>query len=131
MRKDLTEVENITLDKVILKIIDAYVEAEFRYIDLVYLESDQEGMSKEELKEYILYLRELRLFQLGMLSNVEVRKNPLPWMEWLVSGTKHDNFFEKKVTDYTHGVKGEINYDKYKKLLVDRFQIYLYLILQH
>lgn len=120
MRKDLTEVENITLDKVIVKIIDSYVEAEFRYIDLVYLESDQEGMSKEELKEYILYLRELRLFQLGMLSNVEVRKNPLPWMEWLVSGTKHDNFFEKKVTDYTHGVEGEIAYDKYKKLLVDR-----------
>lgn len=120
MRKDLTEAENLALDKMIHTIINAYVDAEFKYIDLVYAESDQEGMTKEELKEYILYLRELRLFQLGLITLSEVRKNPLPWMEWLVSGAKHDNFFEKKVTDYTHGLEGDIEYSKYASLLEDR-----------
>lgn len=116
MRKDLTEMENILLDQMIHTIIDAYVEAEHRYIDLVYAEGNQEGMTKEELKDYILYLRELRLFQMGLITMADVRKNPLPWMEWLVSGAKHDSFFEKKVTDYTHGITGTVNYGKYSNL---------------
>ena len=47
-----------------------------------------------------------------------MRKNPLPWMEWLLSGEKHDNFFEKRVTSYNHlGLVGGVDYEKYKPLL--------------
>lgn len=117
MRKDLTEAENILLSEMIVKIADMYLAAEHAYVDLVYSESDQEGMTREELKDYLCYLRELRLFQMKLIGISEVRKNPLPWMEWLVSGAKQDNFFEKKVTDYTHGLSGAIDYSKYSTLL--------------
>lgn len=118
IRKDLTEIENQELDRFIVKIADAYVQAEYKYIDLVYQYSDQQDMTKEDLKEYITYLKEFREYQLGLRGFTEVRKNPLPWMEWLLSGEKHDNFFEKKVTDYVHGgLKGRVNYDKYSKVV--------------
>lgn len=113
MRKDLSEAENTYLNTTIHRIIDSYVEAEHKYLELAYSAGNQEGFTIEEAKENILYLRELRLFQLGMISLQEVRKNPAPWMEWLVSGAKHDNFFEKKVTDYTHGISGIVSYEKY------------------
>lgn len=114
----MTEVENQELDRFIKKISEAYVEAEYKYIDLVYQHSDQQDMTKEDLKEYITYLKEFREYQLGLRGFIEVRKNPLPWMEWLLSGEKHDNFFEKKVTDYVHGgLKGRINYEKYSKVV--------------
>lgn len=115
MRKDLSEAENIYLNEVIYKILDAFVEAEFKYLDLVYKDGNQEDLTIEQAKENILYLRELRLYQLGMIGLSEVRKNPVPWMEWLVSGAKQDNFFEKRVTDYQHGLSGTIDYAKYQR----------------
>lgn len=113
MRKDLSEVENLYLDNCIMTIIDAYVDAENNYLVLVYANGDQEDFTLQQAQENILYLKELRLYQMGMISLAEVRKNPAPWMEWLVSGAKHDNFFEKKVTDYSHGISGKVSYEKY------------------
>lgn len=112
--KELTEAEKIELHNVINQLVEAYVDAEHKFIELVYEMGDQEGLTKEELKEYILYLAELRKFQLGLIGVREVRKNPLPWMEWLVSGATQDNFFEKKVTDYSHGLTGKVDYSKYQ-----------------
>lgn len=120
MRFDLTEAENILLNEMIFKIMDLYVAAEHRYLELVYADGNQEDMTLESAKEYIIYLRYLRLYQLKLASLNEVPKNPLPWMEWILTGAKHDNFFEKKVTDYTHGLQGDINYDKYKNALSQR-----------
>ena len=118
IQRELTEVENGELERVIKLMIDAYVEAEHKYIDLVYQHSNQQDMTKEDLKGYIIYLGEFREYQLGLRKFNEVRKNPLPWMEWLLSGEKHDNFFEKKVTDYVHGsLRGKVNYEKYQRIL--------------
>lgn len=114
MRKDLSEVENLYLNEMIVKIVEAYVNAENNYLDLVYSIGNQEDFTKEQAKENILYLSELRMYQMGLISATEVRKNPAPWMEWLVSGAKHDNFFEKKVTDYSHGLVGKVDYAKYQ-----------------
>tara|TARA_R110000744_G_C19371770_1_gene563187 strand:- start:48365 stop:49372 length:1008 start_codon:yes stop_codon:yes gene_type:complete len=112
--KDLTEVENNVLIDMINSLVDRYVEAEHEFLDLVYEMGDQEDLTKEDAKEYILYLAELRKFQLGMIGSGEVRDNPLPWMEWMLSGSKHGNFFEKKITDYSHnGLIGEIDYSRY------------------
>lgn len=114
MRKDLSEVENLYLNEMIVKIVEAYVNAENNYLDLVYSVGNQEDFTKQQAKENILYLSELRMYQMGLISATEVRKNPAPWMEWLVSGAKHDNFFEKKVTDYSHGLVGKVDYAKYQ-----------------
>ena len=116
--KDLTEVEVILLMDIIDGLVIRYEQAEHKFLDLVYEMGDQEDLVKEDAKSYISYLSELRRFQIGMIGASEVRKNPLPWMEWMLTGASHSNFFEKRVTDYSHtGLIGEINYNRYHNLL--------------
>lgn len=116
--KDLTEVEVILLMDIIDGLVIRYEQAEHKFLDLVYELGDQEDLTKADAKDYISYLAELRRFQIGMIGASEVRKNPLPWMEWMLTGASHSNFFEKRVTDYSHtGLIGEINYNRYHNLL--------------
>jgi ribonucleotide reductase beta subunit family protein with ferritin-like domain len=121
-RKELTELENLILNQAIEVFVYAYQQAEIEFIHLLHAESEQEDLTTEDLIEYIGYLGDLRLFQLGLRSSSEVRKNPIMWMEWMLSGSKHDNFFEKRVTAYSHSrLIGEIDYSKYQSLLTPKF----------
>ncbi len=52
----MTEDENKELNRFILDLVDKYVRAENRFLDLVFEMSDQEGMTKEDAKSYIEYL---------------------------------------------------------------------------
>lgn len=116
-RKSLSELENEALDRVILAFIEAYKQAEFKFIDLVFEMGGAEGLTANEMKGYISYLCEFREYQLELRSMKDVGKNPLEWMEWVLSGSKHGNFFEKKITDYSHGgLPGKIDYSKYLHL---------------
>jgi ribonucleotide reductase beta subunit family protein with ferritin-like domain len=93
------------------KTVEAFVKAECNFIDLI---GEQEDLSIEDFKGYIRHLGDLRLFQLSCITLSEVSPNPLEWMDWLLTGEKHDNFFEKKVTSYSHDkMKGEIDYSRY------------------
>jgi glutaredoxin 3 len=76
------------------------VDLEDKFIDLAYEIDDIEGLSKEEVKEYIRYITDRRLLQLGLKTNFKVKENPLPWLEWVLNGADHTNFFENKVTEY-------------------------------
>jgi len=76
------------------------VELEDKFIDLAYEMGDIEGLSKEEVKEYIRYIADRRLLQLGLKTNFKVKENPLPWLEWVLNGADHTNFFENRVTEY-------------------------------
>lgn len=117
-RKSLSELENEALDRVILAFIDAYKQAEFKFIDLVFEMGGAEGLTAQEMKGYISYLCEFREYQLELRSMKDVGKNPLEWMEWVLSGSKHGNFFEKKITEYSHGgLPGKIDYSKYLHLV--------------
>lgn len=114
MKAALTEVELIVLQDVIEAMIERYRLAEHRYLELVFEMGGAEGLSLDDMKAYIDYLCQFRLFQLGYRSASEVGTNPLPWMEWVLAGGKHGNFFEKKVTDYNHaGLQGKIDYSRY------------------
>jgi len=116
-RKDLTEAENIALDKIILKMVRAYVEAEKRLIQMIYKDGEQEDLTASQVEDYIEYLGELRESALGLRLARDVRPNPLMWMEWML-GAKHDNFFEKRVTDYSHSkLEGVVDYNQYLHLL--------------
>ena len=116
-RKSLSELENEALDRVILAFIEAYKQAEFKFIDLVFEMGGAEGLTAHEMKDYISYLCEFREYQLELRSMKDVGKNPLEWMEWVLSGSKHGNFFEKKITEYSHGgLPGKIDYSKYLHL---------------
>lgn len=115
MRKDLSYLENQLLDQEIFKLVNSFVNCEIEYVRLLYKQGNQEDLTERQLIEYVKYLGQLRLFQLGLVEYSDITDNPLPWMEWLLTGKKHDNFFEKRVTDYSHkGLSGGVDYSKYK-----------------
>jgi len=84
------------------------VKLEDRVIDLAYKMGDIEGLTAKEVKQYIRYIADRRLIQLGLKPNYKVKDNPLPWLEWIVSGDSFKNFFEGVVTDYSkNGLVGD------------------------
>ena len=84
----------------IYKMAKTAVKLEDKFIDLAYEVGGIEGLKAEEVKEYIRYITDRRLLQLGLKPNFKVKDNPLPWLEWVLNGADHTNFFENRVTEY-------------------------------
>ncbi len=84
------------------------IDLEDRFIDLAYSEiGSLENMTKDDMKRYIRYIADNRLVCLGQPPQFNIASNPLPWMEWILNGVDHTNFFENKVTEYDiGGLKG-------------------------
>ena len=76
------------------------VKLEDKFIDLAYNLGDIDGLSSDEVKVYIRYITDRRLLQLGLKPVFKVKTNPLPWLEWILNGADHTNFFENRVTEY-------------------------------
>lgn len=79
------------------------VSLEDSFIDLCFSSGDViEGLTKDEVHQYIRHIANIRFNQLGFSSKLfpEVDKNPFPWIDWLVNGQGHTNFFEQKETEY-------------------------------
>jgi len=84
------------------------VALEDKAIDLAFEMGNIEGLTREEVKQYIRYIADRRLIQLGFKGNYNVTDNPLPWLEWVINGASHKNFFEGVVTDYNaSGMAGD------------------------
>ena len=58
------------------------VKLEDKFIDLAYAMGEIEGLDADEVKQYIRYITDRRLLQLGMKPNFKVKDNPLPWLDW-------------------------------------------------
>lgn len=117
VRKELSEVQNLELDNFIISVTKQYCEAEKKFFDLVFSLSNQEGLTKDQAKSFIDYLGRLRLYQNGLLSAEEVGENPLDWIDYILTGATHTNFFESRVVDYSHnGLSGKVDYTKYKNI---------------
>ena len=76
------------------------VRLEDKFVDLAYAMGEVNGLTAEEVKSYIRYITDRRLLQLGLKPNFKVKDNPLPWLEWVLNGADHTNFFENRVTEY-------------------------------
>ena len=76
------------------------VKLEDAFVDLAYKLGDIEGLEEKEVKQYVRYITDRRLIQLGLKGNYKVKDNPLPWLEWVLNGADHTNFFENRVTEY-------------------------------
>jgi len=76
------------------------VKLEDAFVDLAYKLGDIEGLEEQEVKKYVRYITDRRLIQLGLKGNYKVKDNPLPWLEWVLNGADHTNFFENRVTEY-------------------------------
>ena len=88
------------------------VDLENNLIDLIYEDTDMAGLSKDSVKTYIKYLADRRLLQLGLKPLFKQKDNPLPWLDWVISGDSFKNFFEGTVTDYNaSGFSGEIDWN--------------------
>ena len=77
------------------------VEHEDALIDLAFELGGVEGLNGSEVKEYIRYIADRRLTQLGLQPIFRLDKNPLPWMDEMLNGMEHTNFFENRATEYS------------------------------
>jgi ribonucleoside-diphosphate reductase beta chain len=78
------------------------VTMEDKFIDLAFEQGPVQGMTPEDIKAYIRYIADWRLRQLELPEIYGgVKENPLPWLQVLLSGVEHANFFEARATEYS------------------------------
>jgi len=77
------------------------VKHEDAFIDLAFEMGGVEGLSAAEVKAYIRHIADRRLTQLGLEPLYGIVKNPLPWMDEIMNGVEHANFFEARATEYS------------------------------
>jgi ribonucleoside-diphosphate reductase beta chain len=99
------ELDNSEMIKRIYGACETSVNLEFNFIDKAFEMGDIEGLSKEQLKNFIKARANEKLNELGYspLYN-DVEPNMLRQMEWfnhLTSGKTHQDFFANRVTDYS------------------------------
>jgi ribonucleoside-diphosphate reductase beta chain len=71
------------------------------FIDLAFEQGDIEGLTAQDVKNYIRYIGDRRLQQLNLDPIFGMAKNPLPWMDEMMNGAEHTNFFENRSTEYS------------------------------
>ena len=99
---------------------EAAVDLEDALVGLVYENKEIEGLSSEEVRAYIRYLANRRLLQLGLKPIFGQEVNPLPWLDWIVSGDRLKNFFEGRVTDYSaQGMSGGFDWSSFDEVQED------------
>lgn len=78
------------------------VTLEDKFIDLAFEAGDIEGMTPDDIKNYIRFVADWRLRQLNLPEQYGGnRENPLPWLQSMLSGVEHANFFEARATEYS------------------------------
>jgi len=110
-RQYITENPEVVTDEFKQSIYDMYrtaVTLEDKVIDLAFELGAMEGITQSEVKEYIRYIADRRLTNLGLKPNWDIESNPLPWLDWVLNGDSFKNFFEGRVTDYSaDGMSGD------------------------
>jgi glutaredoxin 3 len=111
------EVVNDTLKSYIYKNYKLAVALEDSLINLMYSSESILDLSSTDIKAYVRYLADRRLLQLGLKPIFKQKTNPLPWLDWIVSGDSFKNFFEGTVTDYNaSGMIGDFDADLYLQI---------------
>lgn len=98
--------EHIDIEALNIRINQAcetMVDLEDKFIDLAYELGSIRGLESSDVKQFIRFIANKRLEQLGLSPLYRVEKNPLPWLDWVMSATEHASFFELDATDYSKG----------------------------
>ncbi|WP_312160952.1 ribonucleotide-diphosphate reductase subunit beta [Phenylobacterium sp.] len=77
------------------------VGLEDAFIDLAFNAGEVQGMTPDDIKQYIRFIADWRLRQLHLPEVYGVKENPLPWLQSMLSGVEHANFFEARSTEYS------------------------------
>ncbi len=80
---------------------ETIVGFEDAFIDLCFEMGAIEGLTPQEVKDYIRYIADRRLQQLNLNPIYDAGANPLPWMDEMLNGAEHVNFFENRATEYS------------------------------
>ena len=67
------------------------------------------GMNANTMAEYLQFIANRRLAQIGLTEQFPGVKNPFPWMSEIMDLKKEKNFFETRVTEYQTG--GALSWD--------------------
>ena len=67
------------------------------------------GMNANMMEEYLQFIANRRLAQIGLQEQFPGVKNPFPWMSEIMDLKKEKNFFETRVTEYQTG--GALSWD--------------------
>ena len=67
------------------------------------------GMNANMMAEYLQFIANRRLVQIGLPEQFPGVKNPFPWMSEIMDLKKEKNFFETRVTEYQTG--GALSWD--------------------
>ncbi|MEC9250718.1 MAG: ribonucleotide-diphosphate reductase subunit beta [Pseudomonadota bacterium] len=79
------------------------VSLEDKFIELAFEMGDVEGLTPDDIKQYIRYIADWRLGQLKLPPIYGVKEHPLPWLTEILNGVEHANFFEARATEYSKG----------------------------
>lgn len=77
------------------------LEHEDAFIDLAFELGGVEGLVAADVKKYIRFIADRRLSQLGLQPIYRIESNPLPWIDEILNGVEHTNFFENRSTEYS------------------------------
>jgi len=105
--KENKELWNNELKSDLYRIAEKMVELEDAFIDLAYRKLDSKEftleLKKEDMHTYIRYIADRRLIGLGLKGIFKQKKNPLPWVDEMLSLPSHSNFFEQTESSYSKG----------------------------
>lgn len=93
----------------IIRLIDDAVQLEQQYAEDT-MPSGILGMNAAMFKEYLQFIANRRLAQIGLSEQYPGAQNPFPWMSEMLDLKKEKNFFETRVIEYQAG--GTLNWDE-------------------
>lgn len=90
------------VERDIIEVFETQVRLEDAFIDTAFEMGPVDGMTPAEIKAYVRFVADWRLRQLNLPPIYgDVRVNPLPWLQSMLSGVEHANFFENRATEYS------------------------------
>lgn len=98
-----TQIMNKDLQERITEACRTVVKLEDKFIDLAFQAGEVEGMTPEDIQQYIRYIADWRLTQLKLQPIFGVKEHPIPWLTEILNGVEHANFFEARATEYSKG----------------------------
>lgn len=101
-----------SIEEDIISICKTTVNLEDKFIELAFSLGDVQGMTQQDIKNYIRYIADWRLTQLHLRpvhgyfegsqgDYTQKKEHPLPWLTAMLNGVEHANFFEARATEYS------------------------------
>lgn len=77
------------------------VNQEDTFINLCFELGGVDGLEPADVRQYIRYIADRRLIGLGLKGIFKEKKNNLDWLDHILNGAEHTNFFENRATEYS------------------------------